>query len=70
MLYIAVNGVNRFCRSKSAAGSPSASVNQPTGRGSWASVGVSTASRWALAAIPSAGVQVQLASAWANCGAA
>ena len=33
MLYIAVNGVNRFCRSKSSAGSRP-SVNQPTGRGS------------------------------------
>jgi len=42
-LYTAVNGANRFIRSKVCSGS-SPSSNQPIGTGGWVRVGVSTAS--------------------------
>ena len=43
MLNTAVNGVQLFIRSNALAGSP-VSVNQPTGAGGWARVGVSSTS--------------------------
>ena len=67
MLYIEVNGVNRFCRSKFSAGSWS--WKYPIGTGGCASVGVRIASYSFITGNAARSAPCSAACAWNSCGA-